>query len=113
MEDVNLKRTLPVTWEYVEVLNRFQWKTLSSSTAVKNSSVQRQRLDKLSVYKVTHCRYIATTPSVPLQGFLRKFGTLDWIHWNVHFGIAIAQSSWRPKARMSLANVFYSERLSL
>ena len=80
MEAVNLKRTPAVTWEYVEILNRFQWETRSSSTAVKNSNIQRQRLDTRSVYKVTHCCYIATALSVPLQGFLRKFGTLNWIH---------------------------------
>jgi hypothetical protein len=106
VEDVTLKRTPAVTREYVEVLNRFQGKTRSSSTAVKNSNSQRQRLYLRSVYKVTRCRYIATALSVPLQGFLRRFGTLDWIHWNVHFGIAIAQSSWRAETRMSLANVF-------
>jgi len=83
MEAVNLKRTPSVTRKYVEVLNRCQWKTRSSSTAVKNSNV-RQRLDTRSVYKVTRCRCIATALSVPLQGFLRKFGTLDWILWSVH-----------------------------
>ena len=58
MEAVNLKRTPPVTREYVEILNRFRWKTRSSSTAVKNSNIQRQRLDTRSVNKVTRCRYI-------------------------------------------------------
>jgi len=58
MEAVNLKRTPAVTWESVEVLNRFQWKTRSSCTAVKNSNIHRQRLDTHSVNKVTRCRYI-------------------------------------------------------
>src|SRR5437867_2153328 len=67
MEAVTLKGTPPVTREYAEVLNRFQWKTRSSSTAVKNLNIQRQRqrLDMRSVYKVTRCRYIATVLSVP------------------------------------------------
>ncbi len=47
MEDVNLKRTLPVTWEYVEVLNSFQWKTHSS----KKLNVRRQLLDTRTVYQ--------------------------------------------------------------
>ena len=58
MEAVDVKRKPPVKWEHVEVLNRFQWKTRSSSTAVKNSNIQRQRLDTRSVYKVTRCRCI-------------------------------------------------------
>jgi len=45
MEAVNLKRTPAVTWKYVEIVNRSQWETPSSSTAVKNSNIQRQRLD--------------------------------------------------------------------
>ena len=93
MEAVDVKRKPPVKWEHVEVLNRFQWKTRSSSTAVKNSNIQRQRLDTRSVYKVTHCCYIATALSVPLQEFLHKFGTSDWILSNAHYGIAIAQGS--------------------
>src|SRR6266550_3428690 len=106
MEAVNLKRTPAVTWKYVEIVNRSQWETPSSSTAAKNSNIQRQRLDMRSVYKVTRYRYSATALSVPLQKFLHKFGALNWIHGNVHFGIAIAQSSWRAETRMSLANVF-------
>jgi hypothetical protein len=112
MEAVNLKCTPAVTWEYVEIVNRSQSETRFSSTAVKNSNIQRQRLD-------TQCIQSYPLPlqrggaNVPLQKFLPKFGALDWIHWNVHFGIAIAQSSWRAEARMSLANVFYSGRLSL
>ena len=95
MEAVTLKGTPPVTREYAEVLNRFQWKTRSSSTAVKNLNIQRQRqrLDMRSIYKVTRCRYIATVLSVPLQEFFHIFGPLDWIHWNAHYGIVIAQSS--------------------
>ena len=58
MEAVNLKRTLAVTSEYLEILNRLQRKTRSSCTAVKNSNIHRQALDTRSVNKVTRCRYI-------------------------------------------------------
>jgi hypothetical protein len=78
-------------WESVELLNRFQLKTRYSSTAV-NSNIQRQRFDTQCIQSYL-CRYIATALSVPLQEFLHKFGTLSWIHWNAHYGIAIAQGS--------------------
>ena len=81
----------PVMWESVEVLNRFQWKTRYSSTAV-NSSIQRQRLDTQCIQSYL-CRCITTPPSVPIQEFLHKFGTLNWTLWNAHYGIAIAQAS--------------------
>jgi hypothetical protein len=92
MEAVTPKRTPAVTWEYVEILNRFQWETRYSSTAVKNSNIQRQRLDTQCIQSY-RCRYIATALRVPLQEFLHKFGALNWTLWNAQYGIAIAQGS--------------------
>jgi hypothetical protein len=104
MEAVNLKRTPPVTWEYVEILNRFQWKTRYSSTAVKDSNFQRQRLDTQCIQSY-RCRYIATALSVPLQEFLHKFGTSDWIYWNADCGIAIAQGREELGQMISFNNI--------
>src|SRR4030095_5429998 len=70
-----------VTWEYVEVLNRFQWKTHSS----KKLNVQRQLLDTRTVYQSYPLPLHRNGAEDPIAGFLRKFGTLDWIHWECLF----------------------------
>jgi hypothetical protein len=67
-------------------------KTPSSSTAVKNSNIQRQRLDTQCIqrYLLPLHRDGTKRPDTKL---LHKFGTLDWRHWNADYGITIAQVS--------------------
>jgi hypothetical protein len=52
-----------------------------SSTAIKNSNIQRQRLDAQCIQSYP-LRLHRDGAKRSLKEFLHKFGALNWIHWN-------------------------------
>lgn len=93
MEAVNLKRTPAVTWEYVEILNRFQWGSAFFTHCGKELEHPTSTFGYAVYTKLPATVTARRALSVPLQEFLYRFGALSWIHWNAHYGIAIAEAS--------------------